>query len=121
MTGQLTDTAKIQKEAMASGFRWNNLQEVVTKCREELEEVEEAFQEGNAVHLREEIGDLMFMSVMICHYIDANPEDVLAEATGKFSKRYAFTKENVDLVSATLEEKLAAWNKAKEVEQAEGL
>ena len=126
MADQLTDTAEIQKQAIASGFRWASMQEVVDKCTEELEEVKEAFAEGDATHLREEIGDLMFMSVILCHYTEANPSDVLKEATDKFSKRFAFTKnhlekEGVALVSATRDEKRAAWVAAKQAEKHEGL
>jgi len=126
MADQLTDTAEIQKQAIAAGFRWANMQEVVAKCHEELEEVKEALAEGDAAHLREEVGDLMFMSVILCHYIEANPDDILKEATDKFSKRFAFTKnhlekEGVALLSATRDEKRAAWGAAKQAEKREGL
>lgn len=76
-----------QKAAMKAGWKWDSVQPALEKTREELSEVEEAIAEGDPKHIREEIGDLIFMSTVLCHYLDIEPNDAVISARAKHERR----------------------------------
>ena len=54
---------KLQKKAAEVGFDWEQSEAVRQKILEELGEVDEAISEADKVHLKEEMGDLLFAVV----------------------------------------------------------
>jgi tetrapyrrole methylase family protein/MazG family protein len=52
---------KIQKKAAKVGFDWAKIEDVWSKVREEVEESEEAWKEGDREKLEEEVGIFSFL------------------------------------------------------------
>lgn len=116
----LSRAAKLQKKVGKVGFDWPDPAGVVTKIREELDEVVEALEEpsDDASHLEEEIGDLLFSVANLARKIGSDPEVLLAEANEKFSSRFGLVEQSLEtagmsLQDASLEELEAAWQAAK--------
>ena len=56
----IDESIKLQIEAKELGLDWIELDKIVSKIREETDELEEAIDIGNRAHIREELGDLFF-------------------------------------------------------------
>ena len=84
---------KIQKKAAKSGFEFESLEQVLSKVREELAELEEVIAEKKASknadmgRLDEEFGDLMFSMINLSRFLGLNAENSLTNATNKFINR----------------------------------
>ena len=84
---------KIQKKAAKSGFEFESLEQVLSKVREELAELEEVIAEKKASEnadmgrLDEEFGDLMFTMINLSRFLGLNAENSLTNATNKFINR----------------------------------
>jgi ATP diphosphatase len=118
----LTRALKLQQKASRVGFDWNDPKAVLTKIREEADEIEAALDGGNRDEIAGEIGDLMFALVNLVRHLDADPETVLRGTNRKFERRFA-SIESALLAKgkkpgdATLDEMDALWNAAKAAER----
>ena len=115
----LVHCEKVQDRAAQHGFDWPQAEPVFDKVREELQEVHEAWQSGDQVHVQEELGDLLFVVVNLARHLQVNPEIALREATDKFSKRFYYIERQVAdsgrvLLDCELEELDAFWHQAKQ-------
>ncbi len=119
--------AKLQKKAGKVGFDWKNAKSILAKVREELEEVEEAFenyQEGGEVpdELEAEIGDLLFVSVNVARKLGVDPEVAIDRTNHKFLSRFGklearLKAKGISLQDATMEQMDAEWNQARDEDQ----
>ncbi|MBY0432091.1 MAG: nucleoside triphosphate pyrophosphohydrolase, partial [Rhodospirillales bacterium] len=66
----LTRAAKLQGRASRIGFDWPEALPVLDKVIEEIEEVRAEIQEGDAVRIEEEIGDLLFSCVNLARKLN---------------------------------------------------
>lgn len=112
----LTQAQEYQDRAARVGFDWKQIDDVLDKVREEIEEIKKA---DTDFELASEIGDLFFVLVNFARwkYIDA--ESALRNANMKFKKRFAHIEkrakeQNKNLSDMTLEEMDNLWNEAKE-------
>ena len=117
----LVECEKIQNRAASHGFDWPDTEPVFDKVREELQEVHEAWQEGDQAHVQEEVGDLLLVVVNLARHLKVNPEIALKEATRKFTRRFNYIERQVDasgraLRDCELEELDGLWNEAKRVQ-----
>jgi nucleoside triphosphate diphosphatase len=116
----LVQCEKIQNRAAGQGFDWPEVLPVFDKVMEELEEVREAWESGDQVHIQEEVGDLLLVAVNLARHLKVNPEIALRESTKKFSSRFQYIEQQVlasgrgmrDCELAELDE---LWNEAKRV------
>lgn len=76
---------KMQKRAARTGFDWPNIEGVVAKIYEEIEEVKAATSQE---HKEEEIGDLLFSVVNFARHLNVDPEAALRSANAKFDRRF---------------------------------
>jgi len=120
----LTRAYKIQKRAASVGFDWAELEPVVAKIHEEIDEVlvevkrtdlDEVEQKERIV---DELGDLLFANVNLIRHLKANPEQVLTQANSKFSSRFKRVEAHVrslgkEMGDCTLNELDAIWNEIK--------
>jgi ATP diphosphatase len=95
---------------------------VLSKIREEADEIEAALDNGNAEELAAETGDLLFALVNLARHVGADPETALRGTNAKFERRFAYIERalaatGLSLEKATLEEMDALWNEAKHAEQ----
>ena len=109
---------KLQKKAAKVGFDWPDDSGVVSKIYEELTEVEEEIQSGNAENLSEEIGDLLFSVVNLARRHKLDPEVVLEATNNKFEARFgamhkALLVEGKELGFSSLDEMEEQWQAAK--------
>lgn len=81
---------KIQKRAARLGFDWTELPPVLSKLREEIDELEVEISEGGGRdRLREEFGDVLFSMVNLARFLDIDPAGALVGANARFVERFA--------------------------------
>lgn len=109
---------KLQKRAARVGFDWPDVRGVLAKIREELDEVEEAMQNGSPAQLREEIGDVLFAVINLARFHDVDAEDALRATNHKFTARFEYIEtqlaaRGIAIKDAGLDVMEALWNEAK--------
>ncbi len=116
---------KLQQRAAEVGFDWPDLEPVLEKVAEELEEVRTTIKnrEGSE-RLAEEIGDLLFACSNVARLAGFDAEALLRAANRKFEKRFRaleaqFRSRHHSLQSASLTEMEAAWQQVKLAEKPE--
>jgi len=79
---------KIQKRAAKVGFDWPDLQGVLAKIQEELEEFTSELGNSNVAAIEEELGDILFSVVNLARRVGCDAESTLRRATQKFERRF---------------------------------
>lgn len=110
----------LQRRAAGVGFDWPNVEGVIEKVGEELDELRRS---PTQEEREAEFGDLLFTLVNVARRLDINPEDALRGATARFDARFklmeaAVQKEGRRLDGMSAEELEGRWESAKS--QAEG-
>jgi len=113
---------KIKKKAAKAGFDWRDVSGALDKLSEELDELRRAALEGDG-YPAEELGDVLFAAVCVGRFLDADPEDALHAACGKFAARFRKTEElaagrGLSLDKLSDAQQIALWREAKGQEQA---
>lgn len=111
----LNQAQEFQERAARVGFDWPEIDGVLEKVREEIEEVRSA---SNAQQLAEELGDLFFVLVNLARWKEVNAEDALREANLKFKRRFKYIEKRAremqkPMQEMSLEEMDSLWNEAK--------
>jgi nucleoside triphosphate diphosphatase len=114
----LTRAMELQRKASTVGFDWNDPRAVLSKIREEADEIEAALDRNDKQEMAEETGDLMFALVNLARHVGADPDAALRSTNAKFERRFAYIERALaakgrSLEGATLEEMDALWNEAK--------
>jgi ATP diphosphatase len=114
----LTRAMELQRKASTVGFDWNDPRAVLSKIREEADEIEAALDRNDKQEIAEETGDLMFALVNLARHVDADPEAALRATNAKFERRFAYIERALEAQGRTLEqaslaEMDALWNAAK--------
>jgi MazG family protein len=109
---------ELQKQAAEVGFDWEDIDEVVEKIEEEIDELHEARESMGKEELREEIGDLLFSIVNLSRRLDIGAEEALNHSIQKFKRRFraveaALAERGKTPADSTLEEMDALWDQAK--------
>jgi MazG family protein len=108
---------KIQKKAAKVGFDWPNINEVIDKVSEEIEELKVEIAAMQKEKAEEELGDLFFALVNLSRHMGINPELCMNKASDKFEKRFRKVEERCDLENATLEEMDKVWEEVKKIKE----
>lgn len=108
----------VQKKAARVGFDWPDTTGVLEKLDEEIREVREAVETGNAPDIEEEIGDLLFTVVNLARKFKVDAESALSASTSKFIRRFqdveaSLAAEGRTMDTESLAELDARWNRAK--------
>jgi len=111
----LNQAQEYQERAARVGFDWPEIEGVLDKIREEIEEIKTA---ENPEQVKGELGDLFFVLVNLSRWRDVDAESALREANLKFKRRFAHVEKSAkgqgrNLSDMTLEEMDAFWNEAK--------
>jgi len=114
----LAYSQSIQRRAAAVGFDWKELDDVIGKLTEEIEELRQADSQEKRV---EEFGDILFTLCNVARHMDIELESALRQTNARFSRRFNHIEERcrkkgTDLRSLSLEEMDALWNEAKTAE-----
>jgi len=102
----------MQERAAQVGFDWERIGDVMAKLREELQELEQAIEIGDAQGIKDEAGDLVFTIVNVLRWLNLDLETVLAGANQKFERRFSGVERRV-------EERGGDWKKVS-MEQLQG-
>ncbi|MCL2764834.1 MAG: nucleoside triphosphate pyrophosphohydrolase [Treponema sp.] len=109
----------LQKKAAKAGFDWPDSEGVITKIKEELDEVADVIKtaEDSMQHmLEEELGDLLFSVINLCRFLKVEPSIALRRTNSKFVSRFKHVekkmketgqemkKENLELMESHWEE-----------------
>ena len=122
----LMEAHQISTKVARVGFDWKSVDEIFEKLREEADELRAAIEshaesndEDDHAHVREEIGDLLFVITNIARHLRVEPEAALKLANRKFRQRFGYIeaelrKQNKTLNTTSLEELETLWQKAKQ-------
>jgi MazG family protein len=109
----LVEAQQISSKAAATGFDWQNADQVLEKLDEELHELAHARENGTPAELEGELGDLLFVLVNLARFLKVDPEQALRKTNAKFRKRFAHVEKHAALPGASIEEMEALWQEAK--------
>ncbi|GAB5445995.1 nucleoside triphosphate pyrophosphohydrolase [Gymnodinialimonas sp.] len=109
---------KLQKRAARVGFDWPEINMVINKIAEEVEELVEARDTLPQAKIEEEMGDLLFVMANLARHLKVDPETALRGANAKFVRRFSYIEQQLAARSSspadsTLEEMDAFWDAAK--------
>jgi len=104
-----------QERAARVGFDWPEVEGVLDKIREEIDEVR---QSQNQAELADELGDLFFVLVNLARWKKVDAEAALQAANRKFKRRFGHIETRARelgraLPEMSLEEMDALWDEAK--------
>lgn len=113
----LSQAQEYQDRAARVGFDWPEIEGVLDKIREEIDEIKKA---ENLMQVTDELGDLFFVLVNLARWRGVDAESALREANLKFKRRLAFVEKSAkgqgrNLSDMTLEEMDTFWNDAKKL------
>jgi nucleoside triphosphate diphosphatase len=142
---QLARAARISAKAARAGYDFPHREMLFDKLREEIDELaQELFDEGRLPdrpatveadvvpdepiadaarqgRIRDEIGDILFVTANIARRWGVNPEEALRRSNGKFTRRFQHIERRLaeqghDIQDATLAEMEALYQEAKSLE-----
>ncbi|MCL0099078.1 nucleotide pyrophosphohydrolase, partial [Dehalococcoidia bacterium] len=96
-------------------FDWKEIEGVLDKVREEMEELKQAKTHEQKVH---EFGDLIFALANVARWMNVDLEGALRQTNERFRHRFAFVeglsrKRGISLHDLSLEDLDALWDEAK--------
>ncbi len=115
----LSQAQEVQERAARVGFDWPEIDGVLEKIREEIEEVRSA---ENVEQLSDELGDLFFALVNLARWKKVDAEAALRGTTLKFKRRFSYIESQAHLLKRplkdlSLQEMDALWDQAKKFEK----
>jgi tetrapyrrole methylase family protein/MazG family protein len=114
---------QMTSKASRVGFDWANLEDILSKLKEEASELRDAHRRKDLRKAADEVGDLLFVAVNVARFLGVDPETALERSNEKFYRRFRYVesavkKQGRPLKSASLEEMDALWEEAKKEETA---
>ena len=111
----LEQAQEYQDRAARVGFDWPEIEGVLDKVKEEIDEIKNA---ETDFELASEIGDLFFALVNLARWKHVDAESALRGTNMKFKKRFAYVEQGAKkqerrLSELSLEEMDSLWNDAK--------
>ncbi|HKW40658.1 MAG TPA: MazG nucleotide pyrophosphohydrolase domain-containing protein [Gemmatimonadales bacterium] len=117
----LAQAYRVQERAARVGFDWPDARGPIEKVTEELRELEDELLEAGGETrdaFADEVGDLLFAVVNLARKLDIDPGAALAQATGKFERRFEQVKQlararGLKIGKASLEQLDRLWDEVK--------
>ena len=115
---------RMTEKAAAVGFDWRKPADVMTKMREEMDELETELNgddEASSDRVRSEMGDVLFVMANLARHLGVEPETALQRTNTMFKRRFESMEEQArgrreDFRELSLEEQDAMWEEAKRLE-----
>lgn len=122
----LEQAQTLQDLAASDGFEWHDIADLFKKIREEILELEEAIDEADPVHIKEEAGDLLFVLTNLLRMKGISAEEALQEGNKKFQRRFRgmeadLARDGFKCSDLTLPEMIKVWIAQKKKENANPL
>ena len=92
----LVRAQRLGTKAARVGFDWAGPAEVLAKVDEEWGELREAIDAGQPAHTEEELGDVLFCTVMLARKLGIDPEAALQGANRKFGRRFRWIEQQLE-------------------------
>ncbi|MEG1528508.1 MAG: nucleoside triphosphate pyrophosphohydrolase [Clostridia bacterium] len=113
-TPSLMRAYKVQSRASKVGLDFSNVNQAISKVKEELAEVIDA----DTLQREEELGDLLFAVVNVFRFFKTDPEVALGKAIDKFINRFSYIEQTLagndkSFAQVSAEELDVLWNEAK--------
>ena len=113
---------RIGEKAAATGFDWEQKEDVWAKVKEELMEVDAELEAKDSERLMDEMGDLFFALINACRLYGIDPEGALERTNKKFIRRFNHVESRAEeqgktLRDMTLAEMDSYWDEAKALER----
>jgi tetrapyrrole methylase family protein/MazG family protein len=121
----LMEAHQLSTKAARVGFDWQKIGDIFEKLQEEVAELRTAIavhadsnDEADHTHVREELGDLLFVVTNIARHLKVEPEAALKLTNRKFRKRFAYIEQRLretgkGFDAVTIDELEALWQEAK--------
>ncbi|MBF0243236.1 MAG: nucleoside triphosphate pyrophosphohydrolase [Desulfamplus sp.] len=111
---------KISERAVRAGFDWKDIDEVILKTSEELEEFKAALITGNKDDIAMEFGDILFTLTNVARLAGVHPEVALTSSISKFEKRFRYMEKvlferGLSLKDVSRKELESLWDSAKTI------
>jgi len=118
----LVKAMRLQSKAKQVGFEWDNIDQVWDKVKEEMEELHEVVQQGNADEIEDEFGDVLFSLVNYSRFLKVDAENALERTNKKFIRRFQQMEQMATAQGKTLDEMSLTemdglWNEVKKSEK----
>lgn len=112
---------RIGEKAAATGFDWEKREDVWSKVKEELMEVDAELRADDHEKLTDEMGDLFFALINACRLYGIDPEAALERTNKKFIRRFNHMEQRAveqgcTLHDMTLDKMEEYWQEAKTLE-----
>jgi len=113
----LARSQELQRRAGKSGFEWEDIDGVLDKLREEIDEFKEAATPKEREH---ELGDILASLVNVARWVEVDADTAMRRANERFKKRFqhmerAAAEAGGSLSALPLAEQEALWQRAKRV------
>ena len=111
----LAEASQISSRAAGAGFEWPNLDGVLDKVREEIDEIKNA---ESAQEREDEIGDLLFTVANVARFLKVDPEQALRKTNAKFRRRFSHVEKELGargrkLEDSNIDEMEVLWQESK--------
>jgi tetrapyrrole methylase family protein/MazG family protein len=105
----------IQRRAAQTGFDWENIEGVIEKLTEEVNELKASVSQREK---EEEFGDLFFTLVNVARRMGVDPESSLRQSNRKFFRRFSYMEKlcrqhGLSLTQMSFAEQNGLWEEAK--------
>ncbi len=115
---ELMKAVKLTKYAAVIGFDWPDIKGVLDKLDEEVAELKEAIESEQVSHIKDELGDLLFVCANLARHLEIDPAGALRQANKKFTERFQFVEKRAKIESPhqsrfDLSYLNTLWNEAK--------
>jgi len=104
------ESIDLQIKARDIGLDWLEIDGVITKLKEETQEVQEAIKNKDKKAIKEELGDLFFTFLCLTRHLEVDPQEILDNANIKFEKRF-------NQINSILQEQGKSFANPKEMEE----
>lgn len=113
---------RLQEKTKQVGFEWETTEQVKAKVNEEINELQEALQIGEADKVEDEFGDVLFALVNYARFLKIDPENALERTNKKFIRRFQRIEtlaqdKGKTLHEMNLQEMDDLWNEVKKEER----
>ena len=114
----LKRSQKLQNRAARVGFDWPEVEPVLDKMEEEIQELREAIKNQDQQNVFEETGDIIFACVNLARHLDVDAEEALRHGNKKFETRFSYIEQRLngearDINECSLEELEKLWQESK--------
>jgi tetrapyrrole methylase family protein/MazG family protein len=109
---------KVQQKAAQVGFDWDNIEDVIKKVNEEIQELKDVYKSKNVERITDEMGDVFFALVNLARFLKVQPEIALTGTINKFINRFEYMEKESNILGKKLEDMNLAemdklWEEAK--------